>query len=560
MAKGKRTASASKSQHVVMPKRVRKPLGQLAQDVNDSIVVNNAGGSGTFAVDDMIRAHRFLILGTEGGTYYTGERKLGMENASAIARLLESARSKELVDLIVDISVKGRAAKQGPTLFAFAMAARLGDLETRRYVYSKLTEVCRIPTHLFMFIGFVEEMKDGTGWGRLQRRAIAAFYNDKDAVRLAHMITKYKNREGWCHRDVLRLAHVKPKDSSHDVVLRYAVVGELDEKMQTVVEQDEEEIAGKAFSVLAAVQEAKTCEIPRLLELVRTMGLVREHIPSQHLNNTLVWEALLEKMPLTAMIRNLSKMTAIGLLAPLTDAVDLVCKKLADKDMLNRARVHPFSVLLAATQYKAGRGDKGSLTWNAVPQIVAALDKAFYDSFGTIEATNKRFVIALDVSGSMGGGRINGANCMTPRVASAAMAMVAMRTEPKCHPLAFHTGIQPLKINASMDLDTVINTTSRLPFGGTDCAQPMIWAKMNGVKADMFVVYTDCETWAGSVTPAQALRDYRRATGIPARLCVVAMTSNGFTLADPEDAGMMDVVGFDSSTPEVMRQFALGEL
>ena len=55
----------------------------------------------------------------------------------------------------------------------------------------------------------------------------------------------------------------------------------------------------------------------------------------------------------------------------------------------------------------------------------------------------------------------------------------------------------------------------------------------------MFVTYTDSETWAGGVHPAHALADYRRASGIDARLVVVGMVSNGFSIADPTlgDAG-----------------------
>jgi len=43
--------------------------------------------------------------------------------------------------------------------------------------------------------------------------------------------------------------------------------------------------------------------------------------------------------------------------------------------------------------------------------------------------------------------------------------------------------------------------------------------------------------------------------GIAAKLIVVAMTSNGFTIADPDDAGMLDVVGFDTATPQVISDF-----
>jgi 60 kDa SS-A/Ro ribonucleoprotein len=74
------------------------------------------------------------------------------------------------------------------------------------------------------------------------------------------------------------------------------------------------------------------------------------------------------------------------------------------------------------------------------------------------------------------------------------------------------------------------------------------------------VIYTDSETWAGDVHPARALAEYRRASGIDARLVVVGMVSNGFSIADPNDAGMLDVVGFDSATPQLVSEFARGAI
>ena len=60
--------------------------------------------------------------------------------------------------------------------------------------------------------------------------------------------------------------------------------------------------------------------------------------------------------------------------------------------------------------------------------------------------------------------------------------------------------------------------------------------------------------------PAQALEAYRRKTGIPARLAVVGMTSTGFSIADPADAGMLDVVGFDTATPGLLSDFVAGRI
>ncbi len=88
----------------------------------------------------------------------------------------------------------------------------------------------------------------------------------------------------------------------------------------------------------------------------------------------------------------------------------------------------------------------------------------------------------------------------------------------------------------------------------------MRYARRLGRAVDTFVIYTDSETWAGDIHPAEALRRYRQATGIPAKLVVVGMVANRFTIADPNDAGMLDVVGFDTSAPEVIAGFARGDL
>ena len=80
------------------------------------------------------------------------------------------------------------------------------------------------------------------------------------------------------------------------------------------------------------------------------------------------------------------------------------------------------------------------------------------------------------------------------------------------------------------------------------------------VQVHSLVVYTDSETWAGDTHPAQALRRYRERTGIDAKLTVVGMASNGFSIADPNDEGMPDVVGLDTAAPQLMADFAAGRL
>jgi len=289
------------------------------------------------------------------------------------------------------------------------------------------------------------------------------------------------------------------------------------------------------------------------------------------LNSHAVWEALLEKMPLTAMIRNLATMTRVGLLAPMSSGTAKVIERLVNVEYLRKSRIHPISVLAAMLTYKSGHGERGNHTWNPVASVVDALDKAFYLSFGNVESTGKRWLMALDVSGSMSSGTIAGVPGLTPRVASAAMAMVTAAVEPQHAFVAFtnggysdrpsqwtgyQSGITPLAISPRQRLDDVCAAMSALPMGGTDCALPMIYATDHKIPVDMFVVLTDSETWAGDIHPTQALASYRERMGIAAKMAVIGMVSNGFSIADSNDAGQMDVVGFDTATPQLLSDFA----
>jgi 60 kDa SS-A/Ro ribonucleoprotein len=162
--------------------------------------------------------------------------------------------------------------------------------------------------------------------------------------------------------------------------------------------------------------------------------------------------------------------------------------------------------------------------------------------------------LGCDVSGSMSTNQA-GKTPLSCCEAAGAMAMVALHTEPECVPMAFCNHFVPIKLTTKMRLDEVAKHMHDNNFGTTDCSQPMLWALQNKIKADVFVVYTDNETWDGSVHPCQALQQYRQKFGIPAKLIVVGMTATEFSIADPDDAGMLDVVGFDTSAPTVMADF-----
>ena len=540
----------------------RKTVTPQSQPIPKKNQVKNSAGGYSFAVSNWDRLQRFLILGSSGGTYYVNERKLTVENAQAVEACIKED-GQRVVNTIVEVSDAGRAPSNDPALFALAMCAAADDADTRKAALNALPQVARIGTHLFNFAEYVEGFR---GWGRALRRAVANWYQGKTVDQIAFQAVKYQQRNGWSHRDLLRLAHPKTQDVNRNAVYSW-IVGK---------EYDRENIA----SVIEGYEAAKSLEKDdesMIVNLIQTYNLPREAVPTHFLNSVKVWDALLEKMPVGAMVRNLGKMTSIGLIAPGSDAAKTVVSLLNDTRAISKSRIHPMAVLTALKVYENGGGYRGKLNWNPVQRVTDALDGAFYQAFGNVEPTDKRLVLALDVSGSMGT-YINGSEVLSCKEAAAAMALVTANVESDYEMVAFSDKMVPINVSAKDRLDTVVDKMNRISFGGTDCALPMLWAlgynntggrgfygrgkynkiSNNVVKTDAFVIYTDNETWFGSTHPCEALNQYRDTTGIPAKLAVVAMASNGFTIADPDDAGTLDIVGFDTATPNVLSGFIKG--
>lgn len=503
-------------------------------------VLNSAEGY-SFAVDDWKRLERFLILGSEGGSYYASERELTRENAQAIERCIH-VDGYRVVRLIHSVSESGRAPKQDPTLFALAMCLGLGDVATKQAVAASFNSIVRTGSHLFRFVSFCDAFR---GWGHSLKRVVANWYLSRSMEDLQYQVIKYRQRYGYTHRDLLRLSHPEGT-GEHAAIFSWLCKPDDQDRIKSI------ESCYRIAAMLDAAKKDTSMEA--IASLVMACDLPREAVPTYALNSPIVWFALLERMPMTAMIRNLGKMSSIGMLLPLSDAERTICTRLRDRERIRKSRLHPVEILIALRTYASGHGDKGSLKWMPNRAVIDALNDAFYLAFANVEPTGQRIMLAVDVSASMAYGAISGSS-LSARDASAALALVTMATEPNAFCTAFTGEFVPLPISPRQRLDDVIQMTSNLNFGATDCAIPMLYASDKKLIIDVFVVLTDSETWIGKIHPAQALRDYRSQFNQRAKLIVVAMKSNGFTIADPDDAGMLDVVGMDASVPALIADF-----
>jgi 60 kDa SS-A/Ro ribonucleoprotein len=518
---------------------MNEPVPQT-KPLNKRQVVNNAGGF-VFQIDNWARLDRFLILGSDSNTYYQKAADLTRENAACVVECFDENPVKT-IDTIVSVSVEGRAPKNDPAVFALALGACHQDVKVRQLALAAMPAVCRTSTHLFQFVKASVGL--GRGWGRSMKRAVGNWYNNMPVDSVAYQVIKYREREGYTHKRLMQTAHPAPGTDKARIELYKWIWGKEDVKVKNLP---------PLIEAFQNSMDSKLSKTKRLI-LTKEFNLPWEALPTECNADPDYWTAMLPKMGLTALIRNLGNMSRIGVIKPLSAQEKLICERFSNDDDLRKSRLHPFNILVALKTYESGRGFRGSNTWNASQPLVNALDKAFYKSFKNVVPTNKRFLIGIDVSVSMTAPIMN--TNLECTEAAAALALVTANSEPQSHIMMFDQGMRESNIKVG---DTLAQATKRIRSingGGTDCALPMIYAFQHDIKADVFVVLTDNETWAGRSHPVAALQDYRNKMKIDAKLIVVGMTSTGFSIADPNDAGMMDVVGFDSSAPAVMADFA----
>ncbi len=547
--------------HIHYEPRQNEPL-------DDTQAQNKAGGY-VFKIDMYDAVRRFLIMGTESGTYYESERDLTKQNLDNLKAAMAKDGEK-VIEIAREISVDGRAKKNDMAIFTLALGLTIGDERTKKAVENVFNEVVRTGSHLLMAVDFIDQMR---GWGRVPRRIVGKWYFSKPEDQLAYQVVKYRKRNDWTHKDAMRRVRQGPNTSLYRWIVGAQKYTErvFERRVGGAARYEHTELTGlpKLIDAFEAVQHMGKENPENIVKPEAVIPYIEEHrltwemLPTKFLKSPKVWEALLEEMPLGALLRNLGRMTALEMFPQMSPLSKEVCEKFTP-ERVKKARLHPLAIISALKVYESGKGMKGSLTWSPNSWIVKRLGEAFYWSFDAIEPTNKPLLIALDVSPSMFG-TYNAPMANSPLTCgeiAAVMSMVTARVEPYHHICAFDTEFVEIPITAQMSLIDVMNVVCDRPkWGGTDCALPMLEAwKRKWHNIEGFVCYTDNETWAGDVHPKRALDMYRQKTGLDSRLAVSAMTGTDTSIADPNTNYMMDFCGFGTDTPRMMAMFLNGEI
>ena len=273
------------------------PLQQV--NSRDGQLQHQSGGF-VFETSTIQHLKRLLILG-HSRLLSADEGRTQSDIKKLVINLIEKGRGCQVVQMLRDFGEEGRCGNRSALIYCLAFCATAkcqskehgGVLFTdvKRAAYDMLSKICCIPTDLFQFVRYCEEIRTETypsyGWGRSHRRAIKKWYLEKPEKHLAYLVTKYKKRKGWSHKRLLNLLHIKPGDctKSQEAIFRYISRGYTAMNNCFVQEIQEEDLCS-TLGVLYAVHRASLAEREEdVLDVIKNHNLVHEQVPNKFLRS-----------------------------------------------------------------------------------------------------------------------------------------------------------------------------------------------------------------------------------------------------------------------------------
>ena len=525
-------------------KQKNKPQNQPIPGREAEMIQGRSGGWMFDAgIWQMLR--RCLLIGTAQSTYYADKKELTEDFIEVIKEAVATEPLRVAQEILY--ASDGRSINNSAPILALVLLS-MGETPAAKQGFLEIfPQVVRTGSHFYEWLNYTKSLR---GFGRIIREAGTAWLSREDVKALAYQLLKYQQRHGFKHRDVLRLFHVKPPTAEHDRLFKWVVNG-WDELPQDIPSDALAQIWWYEWLKRHPEQTHEAIAKGRLThEMAAPVGNM----------DKAAWQLLFNEMPIGAMLRNLGSLTELGVLtADNRQNIDRVQAVLNNQKHLRRGRIHPIDVLKALKTYQSGgRLGRSKKTWTPVARIVDILEKAVELAFDVVEPTNKVFLHAVDISGSMSCG-VSSVGLTCCEIATT-MALVTAKAEKNYAIRGFSTKFIDLGISRRDSFTSALKKANSHNFGATDASVAYDWAIKNKFKADVICFWTDSESWAGRQHPSVALKEYRQKLNPNVKAVYVTLAPYRISLVDPKDQQSWDLAGFDPGVPRLIQMLATGEL
>ena len=510
-------------------------------------MIQGRSGSYLFKADTWSVLRRCLLIGTAQGSYYAGKHELTDEFVGVLSNAI--ALNPDRVAQEIVYASDGRSLNNSAPLFALVLLSMGEAPEAKRAFQNIFPQVVRTGSHFYEWLSYTKSMR---GFGKIVREAGTSWLSNADVKALAYQLLKYQQRQGFSHRDALRLFHVKPPTEDHNQLFQWVTQG-WDSLPQEIPSNTMAQIWWYEWLKRHPEKSHEAIAKGRLThEMAAPVGKMDQQ----------AWQLLFKEMPIGALLRNLGSLTELGVLS------DANCRKnlehvqsiLNNRNHLRKGRIHPIDILKALKTYQSGgKLGRSQKTWQPSTRILSILERALELSFDVLPSTGKVFLHAIDVSGSMSYQSVSSIGLTCCEIATT-MALATAKAEKNYVIRGFATNFRDLNITAQDSFSEAIAKASNQNFGGTDASVAYDWAIRKKFKVDVFCFWTDSESWAGNKHPSQALAEYRRRVNPQAKAVYVTLVPYNISLVDPKDSMSWDIAGFDPGTPRLIQMVASGEI
>ncbi|MHB8897847.1 MAG: RNA-binding protein, partial [Thermoguttaceae bacterium] len=242
------------------------------------------------------------------------------------------------------------------------------------------------------------------------------------------------------------------------------------------------------------------------------------------------------------------------------EMVNLVARRLCDPELVSRARVFPYQLMVAY------------MTATEMPAIIRqAIQDAMEIAIQNVPAMEGKVFVCPDISGSMHSpatgyrkGSTTAVRCID---IAALVAAAVLRKNPQAEVVPFESDVVRVDLNPRDSVMTNAQRLASLPCGGTNCSAPLRHLNRRKATGDLVIYVSDNESWVDSPChgrfgggPTETMRQWsefkHRSPG--AKMICIDIQPYGHTQAQERD-DIVNVGGFSDQVFSLIAELSAGK-